>query len=145
MKVLLVEDNKAFGDEIYQSLKRTFREVVWLETESDFRAAFDELAYNPPEVAIIDVMLRWDTPRREGMRPRPPDVPNTHSAGFRCVQLLERDERTQAVPVVLYSVLDHADVADEMHGIRGKVSFLQKTSSPEELIALIQRVTGQSG
>jgi DNA-binding NarL/FixJ family response regulator len=145
MKILMVEDNFAIGEPIRDEIQRAFGSAVWLETESDFRVAWDDIAANPPRAAVIDVMLKWDILRRE-KRVRPPEAANMYLAGVRCAEMLLTDARTKDVPIVLFSVRDRADLATELDCLKqmGSVTYLQKSSEPSQLISLLRQLIGAS-
>lgn len=142
MKILLVEDNHAYGDLLNEELKQAFGSAEWLKSESDFRFAWTSILDKPPSIAIIDVMLKWDIPRRE-KRPRAADAPDMYRAGIRCARMLKNDPRTHNVPIVLYSVVDREDLESDLAELHENVTYLPK-SSPERLISIVRQLTETS-
>ena len=69
---LVVEDDPAQAEALEKALRRRFRrhDVLVVETESEFRQGLAEITKHPPDVAIIDVILRWSDP--EPPHPRAP-------------------------------------------------------------------------
>lgn len=142
MKILLVEDNIPFAEDLVDLLQRRFGDVLWLQSESDFRLSFERISQAPPAVAVIDVMLKWDVPRREGIRPKPDDVTDMYRAGIRCSLLLASNARTSAIPIILYTSVDRSDMESELADLPPNVRWLEKTSDPIELIDAIREVHG---
>jgi DNA-binding NarL/FixJ family response regulator len=140
MKILLIEDNFAFGEPLREDIERNFGEVQWLETESDFYAEWPDIAAAPPRAAVIDVMLKWDILRRD-KRVRPPYAANMYHGGIRCAQKLSEDPRTKDVPIILFSVIDRADLAEAIQRMPGNVTYLQKSAEPNHLILRLREVT----
>jgi CheY-like chemotaxis protein len=141
MRILLVEDNMSFGEELVGKLTRPFGEPEWQKTESDFVAAFDATVANPPAVFVIDVMLQWDIPRREGIRPRPEESRDMYKAGIRCAQRLLGNPRTASLPIVLYTLVDRPDLEADIAALPPHVQYLQKASNFEALLNLLREVT----
>jgi CheY-like chemotaxis protein len=79
--------------------------------ESEFQRDFEAIAADSPDVAVLDIMLRWASPSRSGAAP-PTETP--YHAGLRCARRLAADPRTQGVKIVLYSVLPKEEFADAM-------------------------------
>ena len=111
LRVLLLEDDYLQRGAISNALEAKLQaEVQAKSTESEFRRDFDQIAANPPQVAVLDVMVRWANPTRDA-EPEPIEIPKTPEiAGLRCAQLLRDDPRTQRVKVILYSVLGPEDI-----------------------------------
>ena len=75
-----------------------------MSTEAEFVSAFEALAADPPDFAILDRMLRWASPSRDMVAP-PEDSRDPEAAGVRCALRLRDDVRTRGTHVILYSVL----------------------------------------
>jgi CheY-like chemotaxis protein len=143
MKILLVEDNRPFGEEIAEYLTRFVGSPWWVRTESDFREHFEAIATDLPDVAVVDLMLRWDVLRREGPRPRPPDT-DMYLGGVRCALLLAGDTRTRDMPVILYTVVEQEDIDNVLANCPPSVHYLQKSSDLSKLVELIRELTAPS-
>jgi PleD family two-component response regulator len=106
LKVLLVEDDHIQRANVRQAIENALdAEVATISTESEFHRDFERIAANPPQIAVVDVMLRWANPASD-MPLAPAEVSsNPEQAGLRCASLLRNDERTNGVEVILYSVL----------------------------------------
>jgi CheY-like chemotaxis protein len=148
MKILIVEDDHLQADWIHQSLANKFprAEIERISTELEFRSRVDNgnLAENPPDVIIMDVMLRWTDPGPD-LKPPPSDVREEgfFNAGLRCERLLAQEERTSHIPVILYTVLERTDLKQDPEKLRRNVHYLPKESNPEPLIQLIRDLTRQ--
>jgi CheY-like chemotaxis protein len=114
--------------------------VQILRTESAFESAFDDIAQQPPDVVVMDVMLRWDDPGPR-LRNAPEEVrrDGIYRAGLRCVRRLANDSRTQAIPVVLYTVLEYHDLANDLP-MAPSVVHLRKDSNLQPLIRMIRSI-----
>lgn len=141
MNILLVEDIELQEQWLRDELSRAFRcEPIWIQTESEFRSRLDEIEARPPDVAVIDVMLKWADPSPDSP-PAPPEW-DRHKAGLHCQELLSSREKTRNMPVILYTVLDATDLRSEE--LPPNVSLLNKDSDPEPLIKRIREVTALS-
>jgi CheY-like chemotaxis protein len=110
LNILLVEDDHIQRDDIRSAIEQEMQgTVTMLSCEWDFLRKFEEIAANPPDLAVLDVMLRWQTPSRNP-DPEPAGNPR-ESAGLRCATRLRSDERTQGVKVILYSVFPRESLA----------------------------------
>ena len=115
--LLVVEDDPDQADTIEKALRRRFssHDVLVVETESEFRQGLLEITEHPPDVAIIDIILRWsepDPPIPE--RPREVDEEGIQRAGLRCEQLLRHEPATAKVPVIFYTVTKKTHFADDL-------------------------------
>lgn len=139
MSIILVEDDEIQAKSIARKMRQAFRghTVTVLTTEADFRAQFEALASNPPTIFVIDVMLRWTTPKPQ-MPERPEDVrrEGPNRAGFRCKAMLTADVRTKQIPVVLYTVLGKNDLRGELDETRDL--YVQKGPEPNDLVAQLR-------
>jgi CheY-like chemotaxis protein len=142
-KILIVEDDYMQTEFIVPTLRQAFRgsEIQQLNTEHEFRVAMNEIAANPPDVIVIDVMLRWTDPEPD-LPPVPEDVETGgyHHAGIRCAKLLAENERTKQIPLILYTVLETTDIAQELRGLSGNIKLLTKESDPTSLIETVKTV-----
>ena len=76
--------------------------ILRISTESEFRNRFEEIASNPPNVAVLDVMLRWSD-LGPSVQERPDDVREEghFRAGLRCQRMITSDPRTTGTRVVI--------------------------------------------
>jgi len=111
IRVLLVEDDHVQRSYVQQALADGLDATIEAKTcEWEFERDFDFLASDPPDVAILDIMLRWASPSKD--RAAPPKGATPYHAGLRCAKRLREDQRTRDVKVVLYSVLPKEDIPD---------------------------------
>ncbi len=130
MKILIVEDDHFQAESLRQSLFERWpgATVDIVPTESGFGRHFKDLVAAPPDLAFIDVMLRWDDVR-EGAAVSPPAqaLAGAHRAGIRCVTQLLTNAATANVPVILYTVPERLELAADVASFPPNVHFLQKT------------------
>ena len=148
MHILIVEDDYQQAELIENALRQEpdFAPLTTerVSTESGFRAAFEGFAARPPDVVIMDVMLRWADPA-PGLDPPPPEIKKEgfHRAGLRNERLLAADPRTRAVPVVLYTVLGGITAGGGgAHGASDsrRVHYLPKDSTLKPLVDTIREL-----
>jgi DNA-binding NarL/FixJ family response regulator len=135
MKIVLVEDNRGFGERLYKALS-TLASVWWVISEREFRDSFEQIKKEPPDALVIDTMLRWDYPRRDAVEV-PPDAKDLYTAGVRCAKLLSESKATTHLPVILYTVFDEADLKQKTD-FPPNVSYLQKTSDTAGLLEAVR-------
>jgi len=148
MKILIVEDDYLQADWIRANLEQAFSnletgiDIDQIGTELEFRARLADIPKEPPDVIIMDVMLRWTDPSPDMQLP-PDDVQEKgfYRAGLRCARLLAKDKRTSDIPVILYTVLEHIDLKGDLQGLPERVIYLLKKSDPTELIQRIRDLT----
>ena len=140
MKILLLEDDCLQAESIRRELERAFGMscVEELATESQFRARLNTIARDPPDVAVLDVMVRWADPSPEPPEP-PEDVRREkfYRAGLRCARLLAA--QVPDVPIVLYSILHPDDLKSELPDLSPGVTHLPKKAELRLLVDLIRR------
>jgi len=139
--IVIVEDDYVQADSIQASLGRIFprAEIDIIATEFDFRLALDSLANTPPDVVVMDVMLRW-ADASPAIPPPPEDVlqDGFYRAGIRCAKLLSSSAKTKDVPVILYTVLERAVLEADLKTLPLNIIHLRKESDPEPLGRLIR-------
>lgn len=141
MRLLLLEDDSLQAEWISNELGLHFPEIEILRiaTESEFRNRFEEIASNPPDVAVLDVMLRWSD-LGPSVQERPDDI-RQHGhfrAGLRCERMITSDPRTRGTRVVMYTVLSARDLGKELESTGQNVVYLAKDSDVSNLIMLIR-------
>jgi len=144
MKILIVEDDHLQADWIKLSLGHALpgAEIQRISTELGFRSSLEGIANEPPDVIIMDIMLRWTDPSADTAEP-PDEVRKEgfFAAGLRCERLLAANQRTSRIPVILYTVLEESDLRQKQRSLRENVRYLPKESDPEPLISLVREVT----
>lgn len=144
MRILLVDDDPLQTEWLRSELGRRFPSAQFEEisTESGFRDKLADIENSPPDVVLLDVMLRW-TDVAEVMPPVPSDVAEGKyfRAGLRCLGLMAKRSRTRDLPVILLTVLDEADLANELENLPPNVVHVPKTADPEVLDRKIFELT----
>ena len=142
MKILLIEDSFLQGDWLCSELQRALDgEVMWIAVESEVASRLDEIESFAPDVALIDVMLRWADPRPDAP-PTPPDW-DLYTAGLRCRHYLASRRGTALAPVIFYTVLSEAEVRSKLPELPTGVRYLGKDSDVDPLVQLIREVTAR--
>lgn len=143
LKILMVEDDPVQIEVMEEALRRGLKEarIDLIRTEHEFCSRLEKIAANPPDVAVIDVMLRWTDPSPDLPKPPPEVVAGGHyKAGVRCQALLGSRPDTRKIPVILYTVLEQDDFKE--HPIEGqRVERLSKESDSDSLINAILTLT----
>ncbi len=151
MKIVIVEDDYLQAEWLQGILKEQFLhcKVQQISTELDFRNALVRLREAPPDLVILDVMLRWTDPAPY-MIGAPADVRASgfFRAGFRCERLLRQFPETAGVPVILYTVLEEEDFLRKDFGIDllklpANTLYVSKESDPTKLLEIIKEITAR--
>ena len=144
MNILLVEDDHLQVEFLSRELQNSFSEALIrvISTESEFRLRFEEISQSPPDVIVLDVMVRWADATPDIDVP-PEDVcrDGFYTAGLRCEELLARDPQTNHIPVILYTVLEPTDLHGEIEKRRDNVVILTKAPEIDPLVELIRELT----
>lgn len=142
MNIILVEDDHLQAEWAKSILEKAFGSVLIkrISTESEFYANLETFENSPPDLFVIDVMLRWTDPR-PNMQPPPEEVVKDgfYRAGLRCERKLSEREKTRSIPVILYTVLEDIDLHPELGTLPHHVTYLRKDSDPTPLINQIRR------
>ena len=110
-RILLVEDDRALGQQVVETLSRAGFEPHWVQDGDDARA----LEPDDYRIIVLDLML-----------------PGTYG-----MDLLKRYRAKSEVPVLILSARD--DTADKIRGLQlGADDYVTKPFFPEELLARIQ-------
>jgi DNA-binding NarL/FixJ family response regulator len=111
--IVVVEDDFLQEGPLQEHLQNTFpaARIETLSTESEFRERLAGLRDEKPDLVILDMMLRWTSPRPDLPEP-PPDVVDGDyfRAGFRCAELMAKDDELNRVPVIIYTILERSDL-----------------------------------
>lgn len=106
-RILLLEDDNLQAQLVKMTIEQEINsaEVEIISTELAFRTKMDDIVAHPPDVIVLDVMVRWRRPSREKQEKAPGEY---FRAGIRCWTLLK--ERGVASAVIVYTVLESADL-----------------------------------
>jgi CheY-like chemotaxis protein len=148
MRILLVEDDLEQANAIETALHSHFSDLtIWnLYDEYAFRCALPSLRDDPPDIVIMDVILRWHS-TAPSFPPPPPDVREggVYRSGLRCLAMLLKSSEFSKTPVVLYSALDRGNVSRELENLPDHVFFLTKDSSDTSLILHLRSLQAAVG
>lgn len=143
MKILVVEDDHLQVEWIGQNLQKQFpaAQVEAIRTELAFREKLREIVARPPDIVIMDVMLRWTDPS-SSVADAPEDVKKegVYKAGLRCKKLLA-EKGARQIPVLLYTVLERSDLPVKAEG-GSPDCYLRKEGKIGELAEQVSRLTG---
>lgn len=117
--ILSVDDEQDVTDLVKFHLTRAGYDVT---TASSGREALDSIAFRPPDLILLDLML--------------PDID-----GFGVCEILRREARTATIPVVILTAWATTD-ARSLGLELGALDYLTKPFSPRELTARVQRLLG---
>jgi len=140
-RFLVVEDDHLQEGPLQDALAVAFADaqVRTASTEEEFRTALPELRAAPPDLIVLDVMLRWADPRPDPTPP-PADVVagGYYRAGLRCARLLAADERLAGVPVILYTILELDDLERDGQRLPPNATYVGKTADLDALVRHIR-------
>ena len=100
-------------------------EVKRVVTELEFRNRFEEIATDNPSLILMDIMLRWTNKHNLVEPPKDVEERGFYRAGLRCEKMLANDDRTNRIPIIIYSVLGKEDLEDEYQP-RPQVKYVDK-------------------
>ena len=113
MIVWLLEDDHLQAESIIETVMKTLKiprsDIVWMKTEHQFYQRLDSEKVRLPNLAILDVMVRW-TDSAPNM-PSPPEnvrIERHHRAGARCCEKLRAIAPN--IPVIFYTILSEEDL-----------------------------------
>jgi DNA-binding response OmpR family regulator len=143
MKILIVEDDHLQADWIGLNLRQEFAANARIETissESEFDQWLSSLTTDPPDVVLMDVMVRMcdPTPELANSLGQPSSGEYDYfRAGLRCAAKLRKDQRTSQVPVILYTMLERHDLMEEIESASVKLLYMRKEA---DLRPLMERI-----
>jgi CheY-like chemotaxis protein len=142
--IVVVEDDHLQEGPLQEQLEDAFpaARITTVVTEHDFRERLGEFHENPPDIVIMDVMLRWAYPA-PGAAEAPSDVVEGgyYRAGLRCAALMAEDPALQGVPVVYYTILERSDLERDGEQVAGNRTYVRKSADPEVLNRKVRELT----
>jgi len=114
-RVLVIDDEPAIADVLRMLLEFRGHEVL---VANDGSRGYATAQRQAPDVIVLDLMM----PVMDG---------------FATLDALRRDERTEAIPVVILSALSSAEVKQRCHDM-GVRAILQKPYKPEDLLRAVE-------
>jgi CheY-like chemotaxis protein len=129
-RILLIEDDPLHAKGVKAEIEEGFPDLAFtihaVTTESEFFNAFEAIAAEHWDLAIIDLMLPWAHPAPD-LRPPPEHVRREgyFRAGARCAAKLAQDARTSKIPRIVFTVLDNgtANLPPDTHVINKEEKF----------------------
>jgi CheY-like chemotaxis protein len=141
VRILIVEDDHLQEGPFEEYLQDAFPGAVieTVPTEKDFRQRLAGLREHPPDVVVMDVMLRWDFPRRDAVPP-PEDVRDGgyHWAGVRCAELMAADPALRRTPVVFCTIVERADLERDGRSLPANSRYVRKSADLDGLTRVIR-------
>lgn len=129
--IVVVEDDHLQDGPLQDLLREQFptARVEAVFTERDFRGRLAGYRDDPPDVVIMDVMMRWADPR-PGDPPPPPEVlaGGYRRAGIRCVEQMAGEPALRTVPVIYYTILERTDLERDADVLTRNVVLVRKSN-----------------
>lgn len=140
--IVIAEDDHLQEGPLEDQIREAFpsARILTVATEEEFRARLADFRRDPPDLVVMDVMLRWSYPSRTAS-PAPPDVARGgyQRAGLRCVQLMAEDPALREVPVIYYTILERSDLDRDSDQVpEGVTTYVRKSTDPEVLVRKIR-------
>ena len=142
MNIVLVEDDPRQAETIIREVKRHVNnaDVTLIKTEWAFREHLSALAESPPDLVVLDVMLRWQDPSPNMVDP-PEEVEREgfFKAGLRCARLLDEVDFKKKVPILLFTILKEGDLDEDLVDLPSNVVHLPKSKDLSILVANVKK------
>ena len=129
---------EAIKEAIMDAFPGTGIEVIW--TERMFREQIESILQSPPDLIILDGMIRWTDPSEASDESSIPDdvkEDGPYRAGLRCQQILAK--QAPDIPLFFYTILEREDI-----NISKNLCYLSKREDPGELIQKIRTLLRQT-
>jgi CheY-like chemotaxis protein len=148
MRIVSLEDDEPFWDLLQHALNDAFpgADLLWIRTESEFRQKIEEFAASPPDIILLDVMVKW-ADAAEDMPEAPAEVSEQgyFRAGLRCRKLLMENPATLSVPVIFLTVLERSDIESVEQKFPANTAFVAKSGNfTAELVGKINQLNDRS-
>ena len=128
--IYIVEDDPLVAEWVEELITKEFgsgMEARLIGTHSSFLKEFKNIANDPPGCIIMDFMLQWSD---EATSDGPKKLNSFLTAGIECYRMLMNDPRTKGIPILIYTVLDKADIRD----LPRHAPYLRKDAPDEKLV-----------
>lgn len=147
-RFVIVEDDHLQKGPLEANLQAAFdgAQITTFSSEHQFSEHIPTLQSSPPDLILMDVMLRWALPSPNAPAP-PTEVAEGgyYRAGLRCANLLLANERLRQVPVVLYTILERGDLERDGNTLPANCSYVGKSGDIEVLIRKARTLIGRGG
>lgn len=151
MRILLIEDDYQYSEEVRLDLSELMDaggplKIDVITNEREFREQFNRLADCGYDLAIVNIMVKWERPNAEKKRPDEDVLTGGYyRAGFRCLDLLRRDPRTARLNVVVHSNLDAVFMKEFIENyINEYTKFVKKSGTAEDLLSIVRSWTPET-
>jgi hypothetical protein len=145
MNIFSLEDDESFWNLLKEALESEFRNIhlSWIRTESDFYYHIPDFIKTPPDLFLLDVMVKWaDASEKMPTPPKDVEREKYFRAGLRCRKRLLEDQHTASIPVILYTVLEQVDMDQLATDLPKNTWFAGKTADFRNLIPLVKQLGG---
>jgi len=146
-RILIVEDDAQQLNLIEEELSFAFQntKIEHIRTESEFYSKLDEIVAAPPDLILMDMMLRWTVPAPpEEMPPMPEEVAEEgyYRAGIRCAKKLLEQKPNKEIPLLVFTVLHQDDIDEDLNDSEASIhlAYLRKTAPIQTLLKEITRI-----
>jgi CheY-like chemotaxis protein len=141
--LVVVEDDHLQEGPLEEQLQDAFptARIDTVSTEKEFRERLTDFRNEPPDVVVLDVMLRWAFPSPDASPP-PADVVEGgyYRAGMRCEELMRKDSKLCDVPVIFYTILERSDLERD-DSISDNTRYVRKSSDLEVLTRVVRKAS----
>jgi predicted nucleotide-binding protein len=145
MKIMIIEDDPYTKSAIRDVFEEFFpnSELNVLSSVSELKRALDDglLTVNPPDLIVVDMILRWSRPA-----PHMPEIPvelqpyEMSRAGFKCIELLRATSGGGPIPVILHTMLTAEELRGELRIAGPNVYHVVKDENPQPLVNVMRRI-----
>jgi CheY-like chemotaxis protein len=138
--IVVVEDDHLQEGPLVDQLEDAFPggRIESVSTEREFRERLTHLHRDPPDLVVMDVMLRWAYPSRDVTEPS--DYEGFYRAGLRCAEAMGSDSRLRRVPIILYTILERGDLERDGSRISANAIYLRKSTDLTMLLRKVQEL-----
>ena len=138
-RILLIEDNVSFGAMIYDDLVQIGK-TSWMNSESDFQKYWTFIEAEPPDLAVVDVMLAWTHPIKDDTDTSSPEDDFLYPAGLRCAEKFASNEQTRHVRIIFYTVVPQSDVKERLAELRRQLPNIVYLQKPSDLASAVSEI-----
>lgn len=136
-RILLLEDNVNFGLRIYDDLVRV-GQTSWLNTESEFEKYWQLIEAEPPDVAVLDIMLAGDVPTRDAESVHERKKRDLYKAGIICARRFA--EKMPHVRIVFYTVVPAEDLQEQLDQLAAQMPSVTYVQKPSEIGVVVANI-----
>lgn len=137
VRILLIEDDFMYCEHMAELLADTFPNIAMtvVETESALISSIDDLASEPPDIIISDMMLRW-TDSTDIADAMPPG--HVMFGGARCIRAIRERDALATIPVLIITAATSNQYEQHLPDPPSNIETLTKPVEIDRLIAVIR-------